>query len=233
MSTTPAPLPNSLNIPQRVASPSVPYTKNNEQFAIKTRVQEIGIIQSFDAVAQTVTVRLVTTENIIKAGAVVQQDPYLLSDVPIIMPRAGGFAITFPIQPGDECIVHFCDKSFDAWHQSGDDTNNQIVWRRHDLSDGVAAFAVWSTPNALAAYSTDSMQIRNDEGTIGIDIAAGKITIICPAIEAAATAGDGTPVLLAAFLTWFQTVYMPSVVYVSTPPTVPSTGMKSTVFVAE
>lgn len=233
MSTTPTPLPNSLSIPQRIAAPSAILQKNNEQLSVKIRVSEIGIVQSFDPVKQTVTVRLATTENIIKAGAVVQQDPYLLSDVPIKMPRAGGFSITFPIQPGDEVIVHFCDKCIDAWHQSGNATNNQLEWRRHDLSDGVADFSVWSEPNALSNYSTDSLQIRSDDGTIGIDIAMGKITIVCGTIEAAATAGSGNSVATEAFIEWFKTIFMADVQYTGTPPVFPSTGMLTTAFKAE
>ncbi|MGI8770932.1 MAG: Gp138 family membrane-puncturing spike protein [Acidobacteriaceae bacterium] len=38
----------------------------------------------------------------------------ILADVPIFLPSAGGFTLTMPIMPGDECEVVFSDMDFQA-----------------------------------------------------------------------------------------------------------------------
>ena len=104
----------------------------------------------------------------------------LLQDVPVIMPGGGGWGLTFPIQPGDECLVVFADTPLDVWLQSGGVNNSPISQRRHDLSDGVALFAMRSTPRAVSSYSTSSAQLRSDDGTVVIDLAKNNIHITAP-----------------------------------------------------
>ena len=99
--------------------------------AIKTRVCMPGIIQSFDAAAQTVTVQPALREKMLVDGDEYWIDIPLLVDVPIVVPRAGGYALTLPIQAGDECLVVFGDMCIDGWWQSGG-VQNQVL--------GLAAF---------------------------------------------------------------------------------------------
>lgn len=61
--------------------------------AIKTRVCMPGIIQSFDAAAQTVTVQPALREKMLADGDESWIDIPLLVDVPIVVPRAGGYAL--------------------------------------------------------------------------------------------------------------------------------------------
>lgn len=83
--------------------------------AIKTRVCMPGIIQSFDAAAQTVTVQPALREKMLADGDESWIDIPLLVDVPVVVPRAGGYALTLPIQAGDECLVVFGDMCMDGW----------------------------------------------------------------------------------------------------------------------
>lgn len=74
-----------------------------------------GIVESVDLVAQTVSVQPCiqgTSQN--EAGETSLQNLPMLVDVPICWPRAGGFAITFPIKVGDECLVHIGCRCIDA-----------------------------------------------------------------------------------------------------------------------
>lgn len=101
--------------------------------------------------------------------------PQLL-DVLVLTPQTAGWAITFPIQPGDECLAVFSDMCTDAWELQGG-VQNQIFQRRHDLSDAVAVFGLRSLPNKLSDYSTSSMQLRSRDGQTLIDISAGQVSI--------------------------------------------------------
>lgn len=141
------------------------------------RVACPGIVRSFDATEQTVTVQIAIREKRLMSDGTEQwvEIPQLV-DVPIVFPRAGGYAVTFPIKEGDECLVIFGDMCIDAWWQSGG-VQNQIDCRRHDLSDGFAVFAPWSQPRVLSNYSTDSVQLRNEDGSAYVEISGSTINI--------------------------------------------------------
>ena len=145
--------------------------------AIKMRVCVPGIIQSFDAAAQTVTVQPALREKMLADGDESWVDIPLLVDVPIVVPRAGGYALTLPIQQGDECLVVFGDMCMDGWWQSGG-VQNQVECRRHDLSDGFALIGVWSQPKVIDNYSTGTAQLRNEAGSAYVELAGDVINIV-------------------------------------------------------
>lgn len=150
-----------------------------DKWNIDLRVACPGIILSFDPIEQTVKVQLSLRENVSNSEYEKkwQQIPPLL-DVPIIIPRAGGYCITMPIQPGDECLVIFADMCIDAWWEHGGIQNQMDKsMRRHDLSDGFAILGPWSQPRVIKNYSTDSCQIRNEEGTACIELKGNDINM--------------------------------------------------------
>lgn len=135
-----------------------------DNYDLNLRCASPGIIRSFNPDEQTVTVQLAIRERIKIDGIETDETIPLLVDVPIVLPMAGGFYLSMPIQPGDECLVVFGDTCFDAWHQSGG-VQNQMSLRRHDLSDGFAIIGVNSQPNVIPGYQTNATQLRNDAGT--------------------------------------------------------------------
>lgn len=119
-----------------------------------------------------------------------------LFDVPVLYPKGGGWNVTMPIQPGDECLVVFADTAIDSWLQngapeSGGAAQTQVPTsiRRHSLSDGIAVFGLWSTPRSISGWSTTSMQIRNDDASVVIDLAEAGVTVTAPAVTVNATSG--------------------------------------------
>jgi hypothetical protein len=142
----------------------------------RIRVAIPGIVQSFDASEQTVTVRPSIRERINTNGQISWINIPDLPDVPIYMPRAGGYTLTMPVNPGDECLVIFADMCIDAWWQSGD-VQNQLEKRRHDLSDGFALIGPWSQPRVIPEYSWDTAQLRNDAGDSFVEVMQDKINI--------------------------------------------------------
>lgn len=154
-----------------------------------------GIVESVDLDRQTVTVQPATKGRIrLDDGTVASVPLPLLPDVPIVFPAGGGYSLTFPIQPGDECLVVFADRCIDAWWQSGD-VQEQADQRMHDLSDGIAIFGPRSQPRKLVDVSADSVQLRTDDGLSCVEISADgitlthptKVTIAAPAAEVAGT----------------------------------------------
>ena len=150
------------------------------------RVAMPGIIRSFDATEQTVTVQCAIREKINMDGNLSWQEIPLLFDVPIIFPRAGNYILTMPIQAGDECLVVFGDSCMDAWWQSGG-VQNQIDCRRHDLSDGYAIVGLYSQPRRITNYSTNTAQLRNLSGSAYVELSGDNVNIVGGNVTISAT----------------------------------------------
>ncbi|MDR1020514.1 MAG: hypothetical protein LBL73_07135 [Synergistaceae bacterium] len=144
-----------------------------------------GIVESFDPEAKTVSVRPAVRAAVGKSdGTVEQTELPLLVDVPVVFPSAGGFTLTFPVKPGDDCLVVFGDSCMDAWWQNGG-VQDPVEFRQHDLSDSFAVFAPISQPHRIPDISTDSVMLRTDDGRafIGIDDSpVHNITIATPGL---------------------------------------------------
>lgn len=106
----------------------------------------------------------------------------LLLHVPVEFTGGGGYSMTYPVKPGDECLVVFNDRELDNWLTSGGG-QPPTTSRMHDLSDGVAFVGIRSNPRAIANVSTDAVQLRSDNytGPTGagecIDMRPGRIHI--------------------------------------------------------
>lgn len=148
-----------------------------KEFGAELRVSSPGIIESFNPQKQTVSVRIALREKVNKNGDVTWMEIPILQEVPIFMPRAGGYLVTFPIRKGDECLVVFGDCCMDAWWQSGG-VQNQIERRRHDLSDAYAIIGIWSQPRVVYGYSTNSTQLRNESGSAYVEIQGDNINLV-------------------------------------------------------
>ena len=164
---------------------------------------------AFNPQKMTVSVQP-TIQEVIRQGAVptITTLP-ILDDVPITIPTGGGWSLTLPIKIGDECELSFQDMAFDMWWQNGGvQKQPDGVLFRHDIGDAFAEFGVRSVPNVIPNYSTTSAQLRNDEGTVLIDLAVGGITLTAPSIKL----GDGSSeaaLMTKNFLTYWNTNILP------------------------
>lgn len=157
--------------------------KIQDKLSNNLRVAIPGIIQAFDPVAQTVTVQPAIREHIMNEDLSTSWvDIPLLVDVPIVLPRAGGYVLTMPIQQGTECLVIFADMAIDGWFSYGG-VQNQLEKRRHDLSDGFCLLGTWSQPNVITNYSTTSAQLRTDDGSSYISLSKSEIDIVAPSVK--------------------------------------------------
>ncbi|EKQ56262.1 MULTISPECIES: Gp138 family membrane-puncturing spike protein [unclassified Clostridium] len=167
----------SRNINEIIGSENELYKSMGDAWKSILRVACPGIIQSFDEATQTCVIQPAIKEKITNNDYSTKWiDLPLLLDIPIVIPRAGNFCLTIPPKKGDECLVIFADMCIDAWWSLGG-SQNQIEKRRHDLSDGFAILGVWSQPNKISNYSTDSCQLRNLSGSQYIEIKDDGINI--------------------------------------------------------
>lgn len=138
-----------------------------------------GIVSGVDLAKQTVSVQPSVQGSVSDAqGNVSNVNLPVLVDVPIVWPRAGGFALTFPIKAGDEVLVVFSSRCIDSWWQSGG-VGVAAEARMHDLSDGFAVLAPTSQGKKLSNVSSSNVQLRDEAGTTYVEIApGGKIKLL-------------------------------------------------------
>jgi hypothetical protein len=136
-----------------------------------------GIVISADLEAQTCSVQPAIQGVFFDRNnnAIPTNMPPLL-DVPIVWPRAGGFAVTLPLAPGDEVIVVFSSRAIDSWWQSGE-VGAPVEARMHDLSDGFAIPGPTSQSKKLADVQSDGIEIRTESRSTYIKLMDGTIMI--------------------------------------------------------
>ena len=163
-------------IKERVGSADELFRTHGDKVSETLRAAMPGIIQAFNATEQTVTVRPAIRERIRdNNGNTSLVEIPLLVDVPVVFPRAGGFVLTMPVKAGDECLVIFGDMCIDGWWSLGG-VQNQLEYRRHDLSDGFAIIGPWSQPRTVSNYSQTAAQLRSEDGNVNVTLAAGELT---------------------------------------------------------
>ncbi|KKX52445.1 Gp138 family membrane-puncturing spike protein [Brevibacillus borstelensis] len=147
------------------------------------RVSVPGIIRKFDHVTQTAEVQVALREHVRQENMeYVWTEIPPLQDVPVVFPRGGGYALTFPIKEGDECLIVFSDMCIDAWFSSGG-VQNQIEKRRHDLSDAICIPGLWSQPKKLENFSRDAVHLRSDDGSAYISLTKDELNIVVPRVK--------------------------------------------------
>lgn len=106
-------------------------------------------------------------------------------DCPIVWQGGGGMTLTFPIKPGNECLLVLASRCIDAWWAQGVDAQGNVPdtpdIRLHDLSDGFAMVGVRSRPNGFAV-SNSKVRLQNDDLScyFEISVAAKAMNIVMP-----------------------------------------------------
>lgn len=109
--------------------------------------------------------------------------------------------ITFPINPGDECVLLFADREIESWFLNGD-VNPEGYPRMHAKTDAVAIFGIRSLPNMISVltnclhlfYGSSDIQIKDSQiainsalNIVGNTTQTGNITATNLNATAAAT----------------------------------------------
>lgn len=136
--------------------------------AIETRLLDvhtalIAKVEGYDATRQLVNVAPMLTRSIetIDGDWVNEQLP-VLCDVPVLFPRAGGFFISFPIQPGDFVQLIFNETDIEAWFENKEPTlkHNQ----RFTLQGAVALPGIFPQAKALTEAHKSNLVLGKEQG---------------------------------------------------------------------
>ncbi len=140
-----------------------------------------AIVTSVDFGKMTISAQLAIKASVSnQTGDTTTTSLPMLVDVPICIPNAGGFALTLPVQKGDEVLIVFGSRCIDGWWQSGG-TQEQMEFRMHDLSDGFAIVGISSVPNVIPNISATNAQLRTKDGGTFIEITpSGAVNITAP-----------------------------------------------------
>ena len=155
---------------------------------VDLRVAIPAIVLDFDPSDQTVSVTVAIREVVRTNTGPKNVEISPVHKVPVMLPRAGGFCLTMPLQAGDEGMLVFCDMCIDLWWARGK-VQDQLERRRHDLTDCGFYPGMWCQPRALPNYSLNSAQLRSDDGLILVDVAQAGITLAGPKVTINST-GD-------------------------------------------
>lgn len=130
-----------------------------------------GRIKSFDPATQTATVEVMYKP---RHNGEAKPMPELV-EVPVVFPRGGGGAVTFPVKAGDGVQVQFQARDMSNWYGKGD-AHEAPSARMHDLSDAVAIPGLEPSTRKLANFNNEHIQLRSEDGTnaFSFDPASGK-----------------------------------------------------------
>ncbi len=141
----------------------------------------IGEIVTFDPEKQTAKVKvnfLKIIRGVNPIGDTGQSSdevfPYPeLVDVPIIIVQGGGGYLTFPIVPGDSCLLLFCDRDMDNWFNAGTTTvpNSNRV---HDINDAIAIVGLNNLQNLYIDYDPDKVVLAFPTGEVSVQDKHGE-----------------------------------------------------------
>lgn len=107
-----------------------------------------------------------------------------LQKVPVWFPSAGGWMMSWDIQPGDSVWLQFSSRALDYWWASKPGTDVDPVFnRKHDINDAVAFPGIRQRDAALEQLSEDFYIGREDGSTRIVLKSDGTITIEGGTIE--------------------------------------------------
>lgn len=146
----------------------IPSLSQLIKHAIESRLLDvhtalIAKVEFYDAAKQQVNVVPVLMRSIetIEGDWVSEQLP-VLCDVPVLFPRAGGFFISFPIQPGDFVQLLFNETDIENWLDDKDPTisHNQ----RFTLQGAVAIPGIFPQAKAVVGAHKSNLVLGKEQG---------------------------------------------------------------------
>lgn len=104
-----------------------------------------------------------------------------LASVPVVWPRAGGFAVTLPMQPGDSVLLIFSHSGLAEWRASGQ-LSEPADARKHSIGWPFAIPGAFPDSSPLSADPVD-VAARTAGAVIGSIAGQGRIEFTSSAIK--------------------------------------------------
>jgi hypothetical protein len=123
----------------------------------------IAKVESYNADKQIVNVSPILKRSVVTMDDNwVSEDLPVLCDVPVLFPRAGGFFISFPIQPGDFVQLIFNEVDLEEWF---DDKEPAITCnQRFTLQGAVAIPGIYPQAKALLGAHKSNLVLGKEQG---------------------------------------------------------------------
>lgn len=149
-----------------------------------------GRIVSFDPVTQLADVEIAIERFYSDyEGYFKSESRPPLQDLPVHFPRSRDFAMTFPIQVGDDCLICFAYRGYNHWIEEGSLKAGRLpgghpapqVFRINNINDAFVLVGFDSKVNAITDFNPNDLEIRSRDNTQKIVLEkGGKIVVENP-----------------------------------------------------
>ena len=137
-------------------------------------------VVSYDPTLQTVTVKPTVSGRYQDpdTGSLIPFPLPTIAGVPVAFPSSSGFAITWPLAPGDTVYLVCADRSMDEWKTLGTPETVPQDTRRFDLTDAVAipGLRPFTRPIPATGWSPAAMVLE------GVDVRLGSSAAVSPVV---------------------------------------------------
>ena len=99
----------------------------------------------------------------------------VIANVPVVFPRAGSAALTFPISVGDGVLLIFAERSLDKWLSDGGEVTPDDP-RKFDLSDAIAIPGLYPFSESNPDTAGEKLVLQYGGGKLVID-SSGKVAL--------------------------------------------------------
>jgi len=155
----------------------------------------------------------------------------VLKKVPVQTAGGGGWHLTFPIKPGDTCLLSFSQVGYDHWFYEDKDeagilANNPAPWLRRtfDITDGFAQVGYNTLPRAVQSYSPMDSEWRNADVAQVIRLGEDLTITIDTPVSILVQAPDVTINASNSILAASPSITLDGAVHITGPTTSDSTG---------
>jgi len=141
-----------------------------------------GEIIAFDKEKQIATVKGCIRNTVIdKNGRTAWVECPQIENVPVIFlqSQTKGFSFTCPVEPGDQCLLFFSERSYDNWLEFGSIQNpiETGMPRSHQYNDAFALVGISPLVSSIEDFQVDGLELRNKDRSIRFSLTDNNITL--------------------------------------------------------
>lgn len=152
-----------------------------------------GTIEKYDPDTKTATVKINYSDFYqTEAQNPTNEDWPPIPDCPVVFPRGGGWAFTFPLAKGDPVLVIFCERSIDEWFQGdGKKPVAPQLKTTHSESDAIVIAGLFPSQNKDGdANKTDAILSHKDGNTRLALKPGGHVDMTCTRLNVGASSAS-------------------------------------------
>jgi hypothetical protein len=123
-----------------------------------------GKVEKYDPATQKADIKpLLKKTTINEDGTELVEELPIITDVPVMFPRAGGYFISFPVQQGDFVLLVIVERSIDKYMAGQGEDTDPVDLRMHDLTDAVAFPGLYPFAKPIKDSNGNDLVLGQDE----------------------------------------------------------------------